>query len=72
MYMLPVGHRWKHQPGTTLIGDAAHLMAPWAGEGVNLALWDSLDLAHVLAAIPEAGDAAEWQATLHLQICEFE
>ena len=71
-YMLPVGYRWEHRIGVTLIGDAAHLMTPWAGEGVNLALWDSLDLAHVLASVPETPDAAAWQAALEPKIQEFE
>ncbi|KAL2845011.1 hypothetical protein BJY01DRAFT_214622 [Aspergillus pseudoustus] len=55
LYTLPIGASWEHRANVTLIGDAAHLMCPWAGEGVNLAMWDSLLLAH---AIIEAYEAA--------------
>ncbi|KAI3325622.1 salicylate hydroxylase [Xylariaceae sp. AK1471] len=56
LYMLPVGQlAWPHRAGVTLLGDAAHLMTPFAGEGVNLALKDALDLAR---AITRAWDAS--------------
>lgn len=44
LYMLPIGISWMYRKGITLIGDAAHLMTPFAGVGVNLALFDAWKL----------------------------
>ncbi|KAL8747858.1 MAG: hypothetical protein Q9190_000306 [Brigantiaea leucoxantha] len=48
VYELPVGCKWEHKKGFTLIGDAASLSAPFSGEGVNKAMKDSLELAELI------------------------
>ena len=60
IYAMPIDQpAWmpKGDGNVTLIGDAAHVMSPFAGEGVNLALLDACKLGKVIVEGGQLVDA---------------
>lgn len=49
-YCMPLDQKWEANAKITLIGDAAHVMPPYAGEGVNMAMLDALKLSERLTS----------------------
>lgn len=45
---IPLDQTWETFPNVTIIGDAAHVMPPFAGEGANMAMLDALELSENL------------------------
>ncbi|PIF45423.1 2-polyprenyl-6-methoxyphenol hydroxylase-like FAD-dependent oxidoreductase [Chryseobacterium sp. 52] len=50
IYYMPLDQAWETQPNLTLLGDAAHVMPPFAGEGANMAMLDALELSECLVS----------------------
>ncbi|QNF32159.1 FAD-dependent monooxygenase [Adhaeribacter swui] len=50
IYCMPFDQTWETLPNATLLGDAAHVMPPFAGEGANMAMLDALELSACLTA----------------------
>jgi 2-polyprenyl-6-methoxyphenol hydroxylase-like FAD-dependent oxidoreductase len=50
IYCMPLDQDWKTLPNVTIIGDAAHVMPPFAGEGANMAMRDALELSEYLTS----------------------
>jgi 2-polyprenyl-6-methoxyphenol hydroxylase-like FAD-dependent oxidoreductase len=47
-YYFPLNQTWVTQDNLTMLGDAAHRMPPFAGEGANVAMQDAFELAECL------------------------
>lgn len=50
IYCMPLDQTWETLPNLTMIGDAAHVMPPFAGEGANIAMLDALELSECLTS----------------------
>lgn len=50
IFCMPLNQSWETLPNVTLLGDAAHVMPPFAGEGANTAMFDALELSEYLTA----------------------
>ena len=48
-----------HKPGLLLIGDAAHVMSPVGGVGINYAIQDAVEAANVLVSPLKSGQVTE-------------
>lgn len=59
-YYMPLDQNWEALPNLTMLGDAAHLMPPYAGEGVNMAMLDALELSDCLTN----SDAADMRSAI--------
>jgi 2-polyprenyl-6-methoxyphenol hydroxylase-like FAD-dependent oxidoreductase len=61
----PSGQHWEPKSHVTLIGDAAHVMPPYAGEGVNMAMLDALVLSKLLLSEESSSGAiAKYEAEM--------
>jgi 2-polyprenyl-6-methoxyphenol hydroxylase-like FAD-dependent oxidoreductase len=49
-YHYPLDQNWETLSNLTLLGDAAHRMPPYTGEGVNMAMQDAFELAESLTS----------------------
>jgi len=60
-----------HKPGLLLIGDAAHVMSPVGGVGINYAIQDAIETANQLTAKLKAGAVTEADLASVQQVREW-
>jgi 2-polyprenyl-6-methoxyphenol hydroxylase-like FAD-dependent oxidoreductase len=69
LLVCPSNQHWEPKPNVTLIGDAAHVMPPYAGEGVNMAMLDALMLSKLLLSEDSSSGAiATYEAEMFARI----
>lgn len=67
-YYFPLDQSWQTLPNLTMLGDAAHRMPPFSGEGVNQAMQDALELYEALC-IENFGTTREAIASFENKMC---
>lgn len=65
IYCMPFDQTWEAVPNCTIIGDAAHVMPPFAGEGANMAMLDALELSTALTAVN--GSIADYEMNMRVR-----
>src|ERR1700727_2672014 len=69
LLVCPTDQHWEPKRNVTLIGDAAHVMPPYAGEGVNMAMLDALVLSRLLLSQDTSSDAiAAYEAEMFVRM----
>ena len=69
LYHYPLTQQWEAKSNITMLGDAAHRMPPYAGEGVNMAMQDAFELADALTS-PDFEDAQKAIHSFEQQMCQ--
>ncbi len=72
LLVCPLNEPWEPKPNVTLVGDAAHVMPPYAGEGVNMAMLDALVLSKLLLSEESSAHAIKtYEAAMFARMQEM-